>query len=131
VTQAAVPQPGRLHGRVGLITGAASGIGAAGAELFAAQLAALVLVDVDRAAHPLGRFADPAEVARAALFLSCAESSFTTGAPLLVDEGVTARPPWVRRGPTGHRAALRTRCTPHNGSHLPPPGGSASPPSAH
>ena len=44
----------------------------------------------DRAAHPLRRFADPAEVAQAALFLSCAESSFTTGAPLLVDGGVTA-----------------------------------------
>ena len=44
----------------------------------------------DRAAHPLGRVADPAEVARAALFLSCAESSFTTGTPLLVDGGVTA-----------------------------------------
>src|SRR4249919_3325920 len=42
--------PGRLHGRAGLITGAASGIGAAGAELFAAQGAALVLVDVDAAA---------------------------------------------------------------------------------
>jgi NAD(P)-dependent dehydrogenase (short-subunit alcohol dehydrogenase family) len=46
--------------------------------------------DEDRAAHPLGRFADPAEVARAALFLSCAESSFTTGSPLMVDGGVTA-----------------------------------------
>jgi NAD(P)-dependent dehydrogenase (short-subunit alcohol dehydrogenase family) len=46
--------------------------------------------DADRAAHPLHRFADPAEVARAALFLSSAESSFTTGSPLLVDGGVTA-----------------------------------------
>ena len=46
--------------------------------------------DADRAAHPLGRFAEPAEVAQAALFLSCAESSFTTGTPLLVDGGVTA-----------------------------------------
>jgi NAD(P)-dependent dehydrogenase (short-subunit alcohol dehydrogenase family) len=44
----------------------------------------------DRAAHPLQRFADPAEVAQAALFLSCAESSFTTGSSLLVDGGVTA-----------------------------------------
>jgi NAD(P)-dependent dehydrogenase (short-subunit alcohol dehydrogenase family) len=46
--------------------------------------------EADRAAHPLRRFADPAEVAQAALFLSCAESSFTTGSPLLVDGGVTA-----------------------------------------
>ena len=46
--------------------------------------------EADRDAHPLGRFADPAEVAQAALFLSCAESSFTTGSPLLVDGGVTA-----------------------------------------
>jgi len=46
--------------------------------------------EADRAAHPLGRFADPGEVASAALFLSCAESSFTTGSPLLVDGGVTA-----------------------------------------
>jgi NAD(P)-dependent dehydrogenase (short-subunit alcohol dehydrogenase family) len=44
----------------------------------------------DQAAHPLHRFAHPGEVAQAALFLSCAESSFTTGSPLLVDGGVTA-----------------------------------------
>ena len=46
--------------------------------------------EADRAAHPLGRFADPREVAQAALFLSCAESAFTTGSPLFVDGGVTA-----------------------------------------
>jgi meso-butanediol dehydrogenase / (S,S)-butanediol dehydrogenase / diacetyl reductase len=46
--------------------------------------------EADRDAHPLGRFAGPAEVAQAALFLSCAESSFTTGSPLFVDGGVTA-----------------------------------------
>ena len=39
----------RLRGRVGIITGAASGIGAAGADLFAAHGAALVLLDRDRA----------------------------------------------------------------------------------
>jgi NAD(P)-dependent dehydrogenase (short-subunit alcohol dehydrogenase family) len=48
------------------------------------------VTEADRAAHPLGRFADPEEVARAALFLSSAESAFTTGSPLLVDGGVTA-----------------------------------------
>ncbi len=44
----------RLRGRVGLITGAASGIGAAGAELFAAHGAALVLLDVDAGRGPAG-----------------------------------------------------------------------------
>lgn len=48
------------------------------------------LREQDRAAHPLMRVGRPDEVARAALFLSCAESSFTTGSPLYVDGGVTA-----------------------------------------
>lgn len=39
----------RLAGRVGLITGVASGIGRAGLELFAAQGAALVAMDTDEA----------------------------------------------------------------------------------
>jgi len=39
---------------------------------------------------PLNYIADPDDMARAALFLSSAESSFTTGSPLLVDGGVTA-----------------------------------------
>jgi len=102
-----VTQPDqRLAGRTGLITGAASGIGAAGADLFAAHGAALVLLDTDRAGGQrvadaitarggravfhAGDAASPDDVARAALFLSCAESSFTTGTPLLVDGGVTA-----------------------------------------
>ena len=49
VTGSAAPGDQRLRGRVGIITGAASGIGAAGADLFAAHGAALVLLDQDRA----------------------------------------------------------------------------------
>jgi len=44
----------------------------------------------DTAAHPLGRLGTPEDVANAALFLSCDESSFITGSSLAVDGGVTA-----------------------------------------
>jgi 2-keto-3-deoxy-L-fuconate dehydrogenase len=40
-----------------------------------------------RSRHPLGRFGDPDEVAKAALFLASDESSFTTGSCLRVDGG--------------------------------------------
>jgi meso-butanediol dehydrogenase/(S,S)-butanediol dehydrogenase/diacetyl reductase len=40
---------------------------------------------------PLGRFADPMEIARAVLFLACDDSSFVTGHLLLVDGGNTAQ----------------------------------------
>jgi NAD(P)-dependent dehydrogenase (short-subunit alcohol dehydrogenase family) len=42
------------------------------------------------AAAPLGRLAEPVEVARTILFLASEESAFTTGAELLVDGGLTA-----------------------------------------
>ena len=44
-----------------------------------------------RAMHPLGRFAQPEEIARAMLFLASEEASFVTGAVLPVDGGYTAK----------------------------------------
>ena len=52
--------------------------------LSAEQLAAL------EAMHPLGRVADPEEIAQAVLHLAGDESSFTTGGVFLVDGGLTA-----------------------------------------
>ena len=40
---------------------------------------------------PLGRQGQPEEIANAALFLACDESSFVTGVPLPVDGGYLAR----------------------------------------
>jgi NAD(P)-dependent dehydrogenase (short-subunit alcohol dehydrogenase family) len=48
-------------------------------------------VAADQAAHPLGRYATPEEVARTALFLSCGDSGFTTGSAVMVDGGLTAQ----------------------------------------
>jgi NAD(P)-dependent dehydrogenase (short-subunit alcohol dehydrogenase family) len=40
--------------------------------------------------HPIGRWAEPEEIARAVLFLSSDEASFVVGHPLLVDGGINA-----------------------------------------
>ncbi len=44
----------------------------------------------DAAAHPMNRHGRPEEVAQAALFLSCDDSSFSTGSALTVDGGISA-----------------------------------------
>jgi len=39
---------------------------------------------------PMGRFAEPEEIARAALFLACDDSTFVTGTAFMVDGGLSA-----------------------------------------
>ena len=41
--------------------------------------------------HPIGRFAQPEEIAHAALFLASDEASFITGASLVIDGGFTSQ----------------------------------------
>jgi NAD(P)-dependent dehydrogenase (short-subunit alcohol dehydrogenase family) len=48
-------------------------------------------VQYDRQRHPMQRTGRPYEVAQAALFLSCGDSSFTTGSALVVDGGFAAQ----------------------------------------
>lgn len=47
-------------------------------------------VAAEIAAHPLGRYASPIEIAESAYFLMSNASSFTTGATLMVDGGFSA-----------------------------------------
>lgn len=42
-------------------------------------------------AHPIGRFGAPEEVAKLALYLASDDSSFCTGAPFIIDGGMTAQ----------------------------------------
>lgn len=44
-----------------------------------------------RSLHPMGRLAQPEEIAKAVVFLASGDSSFVTGSNLLVDGGYTAQ----------------------------------------
>ena len=57
-------------------------------EAFLAREADPVAMRVEYAkSNPLGRIADPREIANCVLFLSSDEASFMTGTPLIVDGG--------------------------------------------
>lgn len=49
------------------------------------------MAEAIRASHPLGRWAEPDEVARAILYLASDEARFVTGTVLTIDGGYTAR----------------------------------------
>ena len=66
------------------------GIWTALVERFTAGLSPEAIQKNVEAAHPIGRFGQPEEVARLALFLASDDSSFCTGAPFLVDGGILA-----------------------------------------
>lgn len=60
------------------------------ADMLARPVPYAEAVAAELAAHPLGRYASPREVAESAYFLMSSASSFTTGATLLVDGGFSA-----------------------------------------
>lgn len=64
-----------------MVSGAVATLTPAEAEAFAARLMSRI---------PMNRFADPGEIARAIVFLASDESSYMTGADLVIDGGYTA-----------------------------------------
>lgn len=64
-----------------MVSGALSIMAAQDAEAFAARQLSRI---------PMGRFAEPSEIAAAVLFLASDESSYVTGSDLVVDGGLTA-----------------------------------------
>jgi NAD(P)-dependent dehydrogenase (short-subunit alcohol dehydrogenase family) len=55
-----------------------------------------VALEINLAAHSLGRLGFPEEIAAAAVWLACDESSFVTGEHLVVDGGLRSRSPLGR-----------------------------------
>jgi NAD(P)-dependent dehydrogenase (short-subunit alcohol dehydrogenase family) len=73
---------GPLANKVALVTGAGTGMGREAARLFAEEGARVVVCDI--------RIGQPREIAYAALFLASDESSFMTGAEMIIDGGLVA-----------------------------------------
>jgi len=63
--------------------------GATKSALLDDWLSAPGMAEAIRKQHPIGRWAQPEEIARTVLFLASEEASFIVGLPLIVDGGVT------------------------------------------
>ena len=72
---------GRVEGKIALVTGAGAGLGRASAVLLARAGARQI---------PMGRIGEPDDVAYGVLYLASDESSFMTGAELVIDGGISA-----------------------------------------
>lgn len=59
-------------------------------ERFTAGLSPEVVKKMVEAAHPIGRFGTPEEVARLVVYLASDDSAFCTGAPFIIDGGMLA-----------------------------------------
>lgn len=79
-----------LAGKVVLIIGAGRGIGEAAARLFAEEGASVVLPARYNVSSPLGRMAEPREVAEVMAWLFSDRASMVNGAIMLVDGGAGA-----------------------------------------
>ncbi len=93
-----------MGGKAGVVTGAAGGIGLANSEALVGSGAKVLLVDRReevKARIPLGRFAAPAEMAPAAVFLLSPAASYVTGEVLHVDGATLPGNRRRRRPPFG------------------------------